>query len=152
VAESVYDIRIKPGILYQPHPAFAKDEQGRWRYHDMKPGELGQRRTPLDFEHSGTRELVAEDYVYALKRHATPRITTPIYGIFSEYVLGLKEYGQRIKAEDARSCVPASIRPARTSPSSTSAAGRWPAPARPRRTCCASASRASTRSGTTGCR
>ncbi len=29
VAESVYDIRIKPGILYQPHPAFAKDEQGR---------------------------------------------------------------------------------------------------------------------------
>ena len=29
VAESVYDIRIKPGILFQPHPAFAKDEQGQ---------------------------------------------------------------------------------------------------------------------------
>ena len=68
VAESVYDIHLKPGILYQPHPAFAKDEQGRYRYHAMKPGELGERRTPLDFEHSGTRELVAEDYVYALKR------------------------------------------------------------------------------------
>ena len=28
--------------------------------------------------------------------------TTPIYGIFSEYVLGLKDYGEVIKREDAR--------------------------------------------------
>ena len=102
VAESVYDIRIKPGILYQPHPAFAQDEQGRWRYHAMKPGDLGGRRSPLEFEHSGTRELVAEDYVYALKRQATPRITTPVFGIFSEYVLGLKDYARLIKDEDAK--------------------------------------------------
>ena len=46
VAESVYDIRIKPGILFQPHPAFARDEQGRYRYHAMKPGDVGARRTP----------------------------------------------------------------------------------------------------------
>ncbi len=102
VAESVYDIRIKPGILFQPHPAFARDDKGAYRYHAMQPGELGQRRTPLDFEHSGTRELTAEDYVYALKRHATTRITTPIYGIFSEYVLGLKDYGELIKAQDKK--------------------------------------------------
>ena len=102
VAESVYDVRIKPGILFQPHPAFAKDEQGRYRYHAMKPGEIGSNRTPLDFAYTGTRELTAEDFVYALKRHATTRITTPIYGIFAEYVLGLKEYGDLIKAEDAK--------------------------------------------------
>jgi len=102
VAESVYDIRIKPGILFQPHPAFARDEQGRHRYHAMQPGELGARRSPLQFEHSGTRELVAEDYVYALKRHATTRITTPIFGIFSEYVRGLKDYAVLVKAEDAK--------------------------------------------------
>ena len=102
VAESVYDIRIRPGILYQPHPAFAKDDAGRYRYHALKPGELGSRRTPLDFEHSGTRELVAEDYVYALKRHATTRITTPIAGIFSEHVLGLRDYAALVKAEDAK--------------------------------------------------
>ena len=101
VAESVYDIRIKPGIKYQPHPAFAQDAQGTYRYHAMKPGDLGARRTPLDFEQTGTRELVADDFVYALKRHATTRITTPIYGTFSEYVLGLKEYGELIKREDA---------------------------------------------------
>ncbi len=102
VAESVYDVPIKKGILFQPHPAFARDEQGRYRYHDMKPGELGERRSPLQFEHQGTRELVAEDFVYALKRQATTRITTPIFGIFSEYVIGLKEYGEMVKVEDAK--------------------------------------------------
>jgi len=105
VAESVYDVRIKPGILYQPHPAFARDAQGRYRYHSentLSAAALAERRSPWDFEHQGTRQLVAEDYVYALKRHATTRITTPIYGIFSEYVLGLKDYGPLIKAEDAK--------------------------------------------------
>lgn len=102
VAESVYDVPIKHGILFQPHPAFARDAQGHYLYHHLKPGELGSRRTPLDFEQTGTRELTAEDYVYTLKRHATPRITTPIYGIFSEYVIGLKEYGEKVRAEDAR--------------------------------------------------
>jgi ABC-type transport system substrate-binding protein len=105
VAESIYDVRIKPGILYAPHPAFARDAAGKHLYHGphgLKPGEIGKRRSPLDFEQQGTRELVAEDYAYALKRHATTRITTPIYGIFSEYVLGLKEYGETVKAEDAK--------------------------------------------------
>ena len=102
VAESVYDVPIKKGILYQPHPAFARDEQGRYRYHAMKPGEVGRRDSPLQFEHTGTRELVAGDFVYALKRHATTRITTPIYGVFAEYVIGLKDYGELIKKEDAK--------------------------------------------------
>jgi hypothetical protein len=118
----------------------------------MKPGDLGARRTPLQFEHQGTRELVAEDFVYALKRHATTRITTPIFGTFAEYVVGLADYGKLIKAEDAKLRARAWTRPAWTSPSWTSASGRWPAPARPRSICCASASRASTRSGATGCR
>jgi ABC-type transport system substrate-binding protein len=100
VAESVYDVPIKTGILFQPHPAFAKDEQGRYRYHAMKAGEIGSRRTPQDFEHQGTRELVAEDFVYALKRHATTRVTTPIFSTFAEYVVGLADYGKLIKAED----------------------------------------------------
>lgn len=101
VAESVYEVPIKRGIMFQPHPAFAKDEQGQYRYHHMKPGEVGERRSPMQFE-QGTRELVADDFVYALKRHATTRITTPIYGIFSEYVVGLKEYGDMVKKEDAK--------------------------------------------------
>ncbi len=102
VAESIYDVPIKTGILYQPHPAFAKDDKGQHRYHAMKLGELGTRETPLQFEHQGTRELVAEDFVYALRRHATTRVTTPIFSTFAEFVVGLKEYGELIKAEDAK--------------------------------------------------
>ena len=102
IAESVYDVPIKHGIQYQPHPAFAQDAAGRYVYHAMKPGEIGSRSSPLQFEQQGSRELVAEDFVYALRRHATTRVTTPIFGIFSEYVVGLKEYGELIKAEDKK--------------------------------------------------
>lgn len=102
IAESVYDVPIKKGVMYAPHPAFAKDAAGRYLYHDMKPGELGDKRTPWDFQVKGTRELVADDFVYALKRHATPRIAAPIFGIFSEYVMGLKAYGALIREEDRK--------------------------------------------------
>ena len=102
IATSVYDIPITKGIRYAPHPAFAKDAEGHYLYHDLKPGELGEKRSPLDFAVQGTRELVADDFVYAMKRHATPRIVAPIYGTFSEYVLGLKEYGDLIRAEDKK--------------------------------------------------
>ena len=102
IAESVYDIKIKPGILYAPHPAFAKDEQGRYLYHQLTREQLGDKRSPFDFEKTGTRELVADDYVYAFKRHATPRIEAPVFATFSAYIIGLKEYGARVRAEDAK--------------------------------------------------
>jgi|GEM_PF-7073882 len=102
IAFSVYDIRIRPGILFAPHPAFARDEQGAHRYHALKPGELAGRRSPLDFEHQGTRELTAEDFVYALKRHASPRVEASVFGVFSEHVLGLKEFNALLRAEDAK--------------------------------------------------
>ena len=102
IAESIYDIRIKPGILFAPHPAFAKDGQGRYRYLSLTREQLGSKRSPWDFEHQGTRELVADDFVYALKRHASPRIQTPVQAVFADYVIGLKEYVALIRAEDAK--------------------------------------------------
>ena len=104
IAESVYDIPIRHGVMYQPHPAFAKDAQGRHRYHTdhaLTRAELGGRRSPWQFE-QGTRELVAEDFVYAIKRHATTRIEAPVYAVFAEYVIGLKPYAALIKREDAK--------------------------------------------------
>ncbi|HET7524351.1 MAG TPA: ABC transporter substrate-binding protein, partial [Burkholderiaceae bacterium] len=105
IAESVYDIPIQHGVMYQPHPAFAKDDKGRYRYHTdhaLTPSELGDRRSPWDFEHQGTREVVADDLVYAIKRHATTRIEAPVYAVFAEYVIGLKDYAALIKREDAK--------------------------------------------------
>lgn len=102
IAESIYDVPVKKGILYQPHPAFAVDEQGRHRYLSMTREQLGDKRSPLQFEHQGTRELVAEDFVYAIKRHATTRIEAPVFGVFADYVVGLKDYAALIKQEDAQ--------------------------------------------------
>ena len=102
IAESIYDVKIRPGVMYQPHPAFALDEQGRHRYLGLKPGELGSKRSPWSFAHQGTRELVADDFVYALKRHATTRIEAPVFSVFAEHVLGLKDYAELIKREDAK--------------------------------------------------
>jgi ABC-type transport system substrate-binding protein len=105
IAESVYDVPIRRGVMYQPHPAFAKDAQGRHRYHTdhaLTREELGATRSPWDFKHQGTREMVAEDFVYALKRHATTRIEAPVFAVFAEYVIGLKEYGELVKREDAK--------------------------------------------------
>jgi ABC-type transport system substrate-binding protein len=149
IAQSVYDVRIRPGILYQPHPAFAKDEQGRPRYLQLSREQLGERRSPFEFEHQGTRELVAEDFVYALKRHATTRIEAPVFAIFADYVIGLREYADRIKAEDAK-LLAGLPEDARDKPFLDFRNSRSRAVRPPTSTPGASVSRASTRSGATG--
>ena len=100
VAYSVYEIHIKPGIFYQPHPAFAKDAAGRSLYLDLKPGNLRDKFSLADFTKSGSRELVAADYVYQIKRLAHPRIHSPILGHMSDYIVGLKEYAALVERED----------------------------------------------------
>ena len=93
IAYSVYDIHLRPGIRYQPHPAFARDAQGRFLYHHLSPEQVGRIENLDDFKHTGTRELTADDYVYEIKRLAHPGLNSPIFGIMSEYIVGLKEYG-----------------------------------------------------------
>jgi len=100
IAYSVYQIRIRPGILYQPHPAFAKDKDGRSLYQNLKPEELKNIYALSDFKQRGTRELTAEDYVYEIKRLAHPRLSSPIFGLMSEYIIGLKQYAATLKQAD----------------------------------------------------
>ncbi len=102
IAFSVYDVKIKKGVMFAPHPAFAKDAQGNYLYHNLTPAQTKGKRTPFDFEQMGTRELTAEDFVYATKRHATTRIIAPVGSVFSEYIVGLKDYMELIKAEDKK--------------------------------------------------
>ena len=100
VAEAVYDIRIRKGILYAPHPVFAKGADGKFLYHALQPGELDDKRTPLDFPQKGTRELTAHDYVYAIRRLATTRIKSPSYSTMAEHIVGLKEYSEQVSRVD----------------------------------------------------
>lgn len=100
VAYTLYEIHIRPGILYQPHPAFARDERGELLYHSLKQEDLKNIYSLRDFPRSGTRELTAEDYIYQIKRLAHPRLHSPIFGLMSEYIVGLKEFAATLKAED----------------------------------------------------
>ncbi len=98
IAFSIYEIHIQPGIRYQPHPAFARDAEGRPRYFDLTGEELESIQELADFPHSGSRELVAADYVYQIKRLAHPRLSSPIQGLMSEYIVGLAEYAKTLSA------------------------------------------------------
>src|SRR5690606_1767817 len=49
VAVSVYDIAIKPGIRFQPHPAFAQRGDGSYVYWPIKPEQLGKLEQIADF-------------------------------------------------------------------------------------------------------
>ena len=97
IAYSVYEIHIKPGMRYQPHPAFAKDAQGKPEYDHLLPDELKGMHAPGDFLHSGTRVVTAADYVYQIKRLAHPKLHLPIYGVMSEYIVGLKGYAKALQ-------------------------------------------------------
>lgn len=100
VATSVYTLRIRPGILYQPHPAFAQDAQGQYRYHDLPAEQALQYRSPWQFEHRDTRELTAADYAYEIKRLASPRIVSPILGHMGELIEGLQGLADTLKTRD----------------------------------------------------
>ncbi|MBP6058156.1 MAG: ABC transporter substrate-binding protein [Nitrosomonas sp.] len=104
IAYSVYEISIKPGILFQPHPAFAKNGQGEWLYHNLSNQELASIFKLSDFPQMGTRELTAEDYVYQIKRLAHPRLHSPIYGLMADYIVGLRDHATVLReVEQAQS-------------------------------------------------
>ncbi len=99
IAESIYELRLKPGIRYQPHPAFALDASGQPLY--FGPSAAVDRQRMADFPETGTRELTADDYIYQIKRLAHPRLHSPIYGMMAEKIVGLKALGQAL-AEAAK--------------------------------------------------
>lgn len=97
VVYSVYEITIQPGIQYQPHPAFAMDEDGTYLYHHLSEKEAQSKQSIGDFKKMGSRELTAKDYAYQIKRLADPQTQSPIFGFMSHYILGFTEYGARLQ-------------------------------------------------------
>ena len=91
---SVYEIRIRPGIRYQPHPAFIEANL------NLPLSKVEELNSPYQLP-LGTRELVADDFIYQIKRLAHPRLHSPIFGLMAEYIVGMKEYAEQLKKADA---------------------------------------------------
>lgn len=96
VAFTQYHFTLKQGIQYQPHPAFAKDQQGKLRYHSLSAEQADNIRAISDFDQTGSRELVAGDYVYAIKRMALRQNHSPILDSMTQYIVGLSDYSQKV--------------------------------------------------------
>ena len=92
---TVYEIRIRPGIRFQPHPGFLAANN------ELKREVIENLETPYDLP-LGTRELVADDYIYQIKRLAHPRLHSPILGLMSEYIVGLAEFAEKLRKIDPR--------------------------------------------------
>jgi oligopeptide transport system substrate-binding protein len=95
IAYSVYEIKIKPNMRYQPHPAFALGLDGKPEY--VSAGQLRDINRLSDFQHTGTRTVTAADYANQIKRLAHPQLHTPILGVMSEYIVGLKEFATTLQ-------------------------------------------------------
>ncbi|MFY9326416.1 MAG: ABC transporter substrate-binding protein [Georgfuchsia sp.] len=100
IAYSDYLIEIRPGIRYQPHPAFSQNADGSYAYHQLPAAELAPIHALADFQLRDTRELTAADYVYEIKRLAHPHLHSPILGLMSEYIVGLGDLAKHLQTEE----------------------------------------------------
>lgn len=99
IAKSEYVLTLKPGIMYQPHPAFAQGSKD-FSYHDLDEAYLEQHdiHRLRDFAKTGTRELVADDYINQIKRLAHPDLHSPVLGLMSQRIVGLPKLAKQLRA------------------------------------------------------
>lgn len=93
-----YIVRIQPGVRYQPHPAFAQAADATPLYYPLSADGLADRHTLADFPVSATRELVADDYVYQIKRLAFAPNHSPIAGLMAEHIVGFGDFSTAVEA------------------------------------------------------
>ena len=98
VAYTDYILRIRPGIEYQPHPALARGEDGDFTYWPLDAATLERVDALADFAQAGSRELVAADYLYQIKRLAFAPNHSPIASLMSEHIRGFADFAKRAKA------------------------------------------------------
>ncbi len=96
LAFSDYYLTIKPGIQYQPHPAFAKNSENNPFYDFTSADQASAYSTLSDFEHTSSRELTTDDYLYQIKRLADPSLLSPIRGLLTEYIVGMSDFSAAV--------------------------------------------------------
>ena len=88
--DTVYTIAIRPGIYYQSHPCFVPSNL------NLSAQQLNSINVISDFKQTATQELTADDYVYEIKRLASPKVSSPIFGFMSDQIVGMKEFSKQV--------------------------------------------------------
>ena len=99
IAFSDYAVQLQRGIRYQPHPAFARNPDGSYRYAALTEAQVAEVATLDDFSERATRELTAEDYAHQIKRLAHPQLHSPIAELMKTYIVGFKELADTLKRD-----------------------------------------------------
>ena len=92
VAATVYTIRLKRSVLYQDHPCFVEANRR------LTEESLRGVRAVRDIRPTATRELVAGDFVHAIRRLADPRLACPIASTLAQHLVGMREYQASLQA------------------------------------------------------
>lgn len=98
IAFTEYRLTLKQGIQYQPHPALAINDEGKYRYHAMTPSEISRFKTLSDFPNTGSREMTAADIANQIKRFAHPGLHSPLSSLMRKHIVGLDELGTELTA------------------------------------------------------
>lgn len=91
-----YTFTLKPNILFHTHPGFARNQVGDFLYHQLTAENVVDLKSLADFAQSGQRELLAEDYVYAIKRMALRQNHSPILDSMLPLIVGLSDYSKKV--------------------------------------------------------
>lgn len=92
-----YELTVRDGARYQPHPAFAQRADGSPRYlFEDAAGGRGYGEI-AGFTHRGDRAVRAGDYAYAIKRLADPAAGSPMLGFMGRYIVGMAEFADRLQ-------------------------------------------------------
>lgn len=101
VVRAEYEVVLKQGVLYQPHPCFAVGVNG------VNRNLVGEVSLPADgsvngFAHVSSREMVSEDFKVGLTRLCDRRLASPVFSNLSSFILGMDECSDAIAAEVSR--------------------------------------------------
>jgi ABC-type transport system substrate-binding protein len=98
VAFTRYTLTLKEDLRYQPHPAFARDAQGKLLYHFDTLEQAAPYTSIDDFPETGSQQAVSNDFVYQVKRLADPKNKSPLLGFMAQYIVGLKDFSATVGA------------------------------------------------------
>jgi len=90
IAYSEYQLSIKSGIKFQPHPSFDL------AFHKALP-KTWEGKSIYDLPLK-TRTLTADDFIYQIKRLADPATQSPIAGLMANYIVGFAEFAHQQSA------------------------------------------------------
>jgi oligopeptide transport system substrate-binding protein len=92
IAYTRYTLTLRDDIHFQPHPAFARNERGEPLYLFETAAQSRQFDGVSDFPETDSRPLLAEDYIYGIKRLADPRSKSPMMNLMAQYIVGLRKF------------------------------------------------------------